>query len=214
MTGEVVTWGGDAMPDGVRMSAAPAGATLLSRYGAEKLTREIRGHLTLGAVKLAIAREGEAHLALGYATWHEYCEAEFGDLRELRLPVPERRALVESMRTAKLPIRAIAGKLGVSLDTVHRDLPSTRERTADVVPIRPVVEPDPIGHLPRTDQVVILIGRQGDRGMTCRELELETGWHHGICSATLSAVARQGRVLKTDRKRLRYGVYVDNPDVA
>jgi hypothetical protein len=182
----------------------------LSAAGARRLTDEIRHHLGSAIVKLQQAREGGADTALGYPTWHAYVEAEFGDLRELRLPVAERRALVASMRADDYSVRQIAGRLGVSVGTVHADLPETRDRLANVIPLRP--EPEPIGHLPKTDQVVILIGRQGDRGMTCREIELETGWHHGIASGPLSRCKRQRRVRPTGRLRAGYEVYVLGDD--
>lgn len=180
---------------------------LLSPVGALRLTEEIRHHLGTAIVKLTQAREGGADTVLGYPTWHAYVEAEFGDLRELRLPVVERRALVESMRADDLTVRQIAGKLGVSVGTVHNDLPETRERDAVVVQLRDP-EPSVTVDLPKTDQVVILVGMQGDRGLTCRELELETGWHHGQASGPLSRVARQGRVRATGQFRAGYSVYV------
>ncbi|TFV91393.1 hypothetical protein [Blastococcus sp. CT_GayMR16] len=188
------------------------GPVHLTAAGARKLTEEIRHHLGTAIVKLTQAREGGADEVLGYPSWHAYVEAEFGDLRELRLPVVERRALVSSMRGDDLSVRQIAGKLGVSVGTVHADLPETRERTADVVQLRPDPAPSPIADLPKTDQVVILVGMQGDRGLTCRELELETGWGHGTASGALSRVARQQRVRHDGRFRREYGVYVIGPD--
>lgn len=182
----------------------------LTAVGARRLTDEIRGHLGSAIVKLQQAREGGADEALGYPTWHAYVEAEFGDLRELRLPVVERRALVESMRGDDMSVRAIAGKLGVSVGTVHADLPATRER-ATVIPLRDP-EPDPYAGMTRTDEVVARVRAQGDRGMTCRELELDTGWGHGTASGALSRVARQRRVRHDGRTRMDYGVYIVNEE--
>lgn len=202
------SWGGDAMPDGVTIAPDARVAVMLSATGARRLTEEIRGHLGSAIVKLQQAREGGADTVLGYGSWYAYVEAEFGDLRELRLPVVERRALVASMREDDLTVRQIAGKLGVSVGTVHADLPQTQERAATVHQLHPDPAPSPIADLPKTDQVVILVGMQGDRGMTCRELELETGWHHGVASGPLSRCRRQGRVAGTGRFRQGYEVYV------
>lgn len=201
------TWGGDAMPDGVLIIPAEESSYWLTANHARRLTDEIRHHLGSAITKLQEARAGHAHEALGYDTWHAYVEAEFGDLRELRLPVTERRALVASMRSDDLSVRQIAARLGVSVGTVHADLPSTQERDATVVELRPHT-PEPIGHLPKTDQVVIHVGAQGERGLTCRELELETGWNHGMASGPLSRCRRQRRVVGTGRFRAGYEVYV------
>lgn len=191
----------------VVMTGEGRAPVLLSPVGARRLTDEIRGHLTGAIVKLGLAREGGADEVLGYETWHAYVEAEFGDLRELRLPVVERRALVASMRADDLSVRQIAGKLGVSVGTVHADLPETQEK-ATVHQLHPEPAPAPWQDLPKTDQVVILIGMQGDRGLTCRELELETGWHHGVASGPLSRCRRQHRVRGTGLIRASYEVYV------
>jgi DNA-binding IclR family transcriptional regulator len=47
---------------------------------------------------------------------------------------------------------------------------------------------------PKTQQVVDLVTAAGERGLTVHELAARTGWHHGMCSGTLSRLARQGRV--------------------
>jgi hypothetical protein len=190
----------------VVISAATDRPVHLSAAGARRLTDEIRHHLGSAIVKLQQAREGGADIALGYESWWAYVEGEFGDLRELRLPVDERRALVASMTDDGHSVRQIHARLGYSLGTIHADQVATG-RAANVLELRPA-EPDPIGHLPKTDQVVILIGRQGSRGMTCREIELETGWHHGIASGPLSRCKRQRRVRPTGRLRAGYEVYV------
>jgi hypothetical protein len=179
---------------------------ILTAIGARRLTDEIRHHLGSALVKLADARNGHAHLALGYPSWWQYVESEFGAIRELRLPVPERQALVASMTDDDLTVDQIQAKIGFSRGTIHADRVATG-RSVKLHAV-PAPEPEPIGHLPKRDQVVILIGRQGDRGMTCLEIELETGWRHGVASSPVSACARQGRIRATGRFRAGYGVYV------
>lgn len=172
------------------------------------------------------ARAGNAHLVLGLA-WHDLVELMWGrPLSELALAnrperVVERVALVQSLRAVvdgrgkPLPMKAVAERLGVSPGLVHRDLnPGGTGKVIDLDPERePVAEPEPIGHLPKTTQVVILIARQGERGLTCFELEEETGWRHGSASGALSRCKRQHRVRPTGRIRGGYEVYeADMPD--
>ena len=175
----------------------------LTAVGARRLTDQIRRHLGAAITGFAAARDGQAHLALGYPTWHDYAEAEFGDLRELRLPAVERRALVQSMREADLSVRAIAGRLGVGVGTVHADLPSTRTQLRAVPDEPPVVD-----HLPKVEQVRLLVARQGGRGLTCLELEHETGWRHGVASGPYSRAARRGLIVPTGTYRAGYAVHI------
>lgn len=62
-----------------------------------------------------------AWLALGYASWDEYCTREFGSAR-LRLPREERAEVVASLRESGLSIRAIASATQVDARTVRRDM--------------------------------------------------------------------------------------------
>lgn len=179
----------------------------LTAAGARRLTDEIRHHLGTAIVKLQAAREGGAHEVLGYPSWHAYVEAEFGDLRELRLPVVERRALAQSMHDGGMSYRQIRDKLDVSLGTIRNDIGSPVIE-GEVVQLHSDPDPDPFEGMSRADEVVARVRAQGDRGLTCRELVLESGLHHGQASGALSRVARQGRVLADGRFRAGYGVYV------
>lgn len=194
------------MPDGVVIVPDYGNAVQLTASGARRLTDRIRGHLESAIVGLAAARDGGAHLVLGYPSWWAYVEAEFGDLRELRLPIAERRALVESMRDDALSVRAIAGKLGVSVGTVHGDLPGTLER-AKVVALR---EPEvsPYAGLSRAAETLARVAAQDARGLTSIELDAETGWPMGTATSRLSEHAARGRLLLTDARRRNRGAYV------
>jgi N6-adenosine-specific RNA methylase IME4 len=62
----------------VRVEAsAPAGQDPLTEFEARRLTDEVKADAHALWRKLLRLYEGEAHVALGYASWHSYCEAEF-----------------------------------------------------------------------------------------------------------------------------------------
>jgi len=221
----IATWGGDALPDGVTIGPADLTrytAVQLSERLARRLTEEIRGHLGQGIRKLVRAREGGAHLAMGYATWHEYCEAEFGDLRDLALPSSERLHLVASMKASRLPNRPIAERLGCSPGTVAGDVARLRasgwegpdtvtssdgsERPARIASARVTEEPDYRG-LSRVSESLARVAAQQDRGLTSLELDAETGWPMGTATASLSKVERRGWAVRIEepahRRRAR-----------
>jgi hypothetical protein len=67
------------------------------------------------------AYTSRAWAALGYSTWDDYCNQEFGTAR-LRLPREERQEVVASLRESGLSLRAIASATGTSINTVQGDL--------------------------------------------------------------------------------------------
>lgn len=180
------------------IEAAPPGE--LTREGARLRTDRLRGRLATawGELQDLIARE--AWRVLGYDTLADWMQGEFGDLRLLRITADQRRDVVGAMKSQGMSVRAISRALGVSVGTVHGDT-----QPAPVVRLKVA---DEHADEPKTDRVVALIAAQGDRGLTCREIELETGWHHGQSSGALSRVARQRRVRHDGRSRQGYGVYV------
>lgn len=210
LEGEVVTWDGDSMPEAVTIAAASDGFLLgshryMTRERARLVTERIRTSLATLLGDLAEARTGNAHLALGYETWHEYVEAEFGDLRNLALPPVERKALVVSMRQARLSQRAIAERLGKGLGTVSSDLsearasgeliePDTidsadgRSRPARRASKAPAFDPIPAG-LGRKQEALLRVALQERRGLTSVELDAETGWPMGSATGSLSKLA-------------------------
>lgn len=113
------------------MSAAPVEA-VLDGETARRLTDQIKIALE-GTWQLALrAWHGRAWVALGYAGWDEYCQAEFATSR-LRLPRVEREEVVPSLAEAGMSTRAIAAVTGSSHATVARTLTNHR-RTASTVP--------------------------------------------------------------------------------
>lgn len=195
----LTTWGGDAMPDGVTIT--PAAPAMLSRGAARKLTDRIRRSLEQAAHDLLAAYRGRAHEALGYGEgaggWQGYVEAEFGDLRLLRLPVDDRLALTEAMTADGFSVREQARGTGVSVGQAHADRARLRVVPDQPEPVeQPVPEPPPA--ISKRDRAVQLVAEQAERGLTALELAEVTGWTGGSASGTMSDVHRQGRVTRTE----------------
>lgn len=202
---------------------APATAFHFTRPGAERLTAEIRRDLGSAITGLIRAREGRAWSAMGYPSWHEYCEAEFGDLRDLAIPASERIHLVASMREARITNRPIAEKLGISPATVSGDLHKLRAagwqgEPDDVVSSDGSVRasrssrsstpaPDFTG-LSRVSESAARVAAQEGRGLTSVELDLETGWPMGTATANLSKLERRGWVRRSEIFRKGRAAYV------
>ena len=91
----------------------------MSSASAEQVTLRIRSMMERAWEYIAIAYQGRAHLALGYANWDEYVDDRFGDLR-LTVPREQRGAVVQSLSRAQTSLRAIAKVLGV-MATAYRD---------------------------------------------------------------------------------------------
>lgn len=73
-----------------------------------------------------------AWAALGYRSWDDYCQREFGTSR-LRLPREERQEVVASLRESGLSTRAIAAATGIDRNTVMSDL----RQVAEIPPVAP-----------------------------------------------------------------------------
>jgi hypothetical protein len=121
---------------------ADAGFFEMSPASAEQVTIQIRSMMERAWEYIAIAYQGRAHIALGYATWDEYVDDRLSDLR-LTVPRERRGAVVQSLSKAQLSLRAIAKVLGVDVATVHRALGGTdpagqagRDGAEEAAPIR------------------------------------------------------------------------------
>ena len=79
---------------------------------------------------VAEAKDGNAHFALGYASWTAYLSEVLGD-EPLRLARDDRREVVALLRSEGMSTRAIAPIVGASKDTVHRDLSTVSDETVD-----------------------------------------------------------------------------------
>lgn len=98
-----------------------------ARSRSSKIRMGIVGYLETLAL-IAKAREEGDHLTLGYKSWAEYVDAEYGEGR-LRLSAEMRRKAVEELRLAGASQREIGHTLGVSPATVNADLARVQDRT-------------------------------------------------------------------------------------
>lgn len=85
----------------------------------------VKGQLETLQHLLNEARDGEAWRALGYASWTAYLSDVMGD-RPLRLPRDERQQIVGYLAGEGMSSRAIAPIVGISYDTVQRDIRGDR----------------------------------------------------------------------------------------
>lgn len=81
----------------------------------------IKTHIDAAREDLIEAWRQRDWVTLGYESWDHMCEVEFDGAR-ISLPVDERRELVGDLRAEGMSTRAIGSAIGVSKDTVHRDL--------------------------------------------------------------------------------------------
>lgn len=91
---------------------------------ARELTEEIKVDQATLWDKVVRAYTERAWQVLGYESWDAYCATEFRSVR-LRLPLEERQDIVSSLRDAGLSIRGVASAIGISDQTVQRDLNSS-----------------------------------------------------------------------------------------
>jgi len=194
----------DDSPVAVWVDGEGAAVRTLTRDYARALTDRTRDAIVEAGANLIELRAGSAHLALGYAHWHEYVAQEFGELMVWRLVrdraarVAERQALVASMTLAGHTIREQREALGAALDTIHRD-----QRAQGLVPDKPspvvVDEPEPVdpfrGLSPRWEALA-RVAAQDDRGLTIDELDAETGDPTGTSAGALSKLAARGWLTK------------------
>ena len=97
------------------------GFCTMSPASAEQVTVQIRTVLDRGWEYIALAYKGRAFVALGYATWDDYVDARFGDVR-IAVPREHRNQVVAALAGVRMSVRAIAKLLGVGVGTVHREL--------------------------------------------------------------------------------------------
>jgi hypothetical protein len=202
------TWGGDAMPDGVRIGRpVDGGAHYSSRSTAEARAERIRANVAELVGDLVAAWREHDDEALGFATFASYTTWLFGDVSRVSIPVEARRELVAGMTTRDdLSVREIAEALGTSKSQIARDrkimLADEDLEAARVLDVAPgdvidaeVVElPDPYrGLLPRWESLA-RVAAQGDRGLTALELVDETTFALGTGPAALCKLDRAGFV--------------------
>src|SRR5699024_11172529 len=92
---------------------------------ARDLTDKIRAGLEGVFEMIKSAYSGFAWASLGYGSWDEYVQREFGNLT-LRPPREDREEILSSMRDAGMSIRAIATATQLSYGTVHSSLAASQ----------------------------------------------------------------------------------------
>jgi transposase len=197
------------------MSAAAAPAPLnIAR--ARRLTKQLREALTLALDLLLEVFEGRAWEALGYPTWEAYCAAELPELAQLRMPLEQRQAAVAELRGRGMSSRAIGAPLGLSHQTVQRDLKAAGVQLATVTSLdgrmRPAAATQPAPSRPRTrrtDRVVELLAAAGPAGLSVLEVAERFRWRQHIAAATLCRLAAAGRIAYVPpARRGLFGTYV------
>lgn len=201
------------------MSAQPAAVGPLDVARARRLTKQLREALSVAVDLLGQAFDGRAWEALGYASWEQYCTTELPELAILGkgMPTAERRATVAALRTGRsMSLRAIGKPLGLSAQTVQRDLEAAGVQLATVTSLdgrqRPAAAAQPAVRRPRvkrTDRVVELLAGSGAEGMNVRDVARALRWSQHITSATLTRLAEAGRItyVRPVRRGL-FGTYV------
>lgn len=99
---------------------------------ARRRVEQIRGNVEDIKVLVVEAYRARDWETLGYATWAEYCTEEFGGT--IAIPREERGDVVFTLRDAGLSTRAIGAAIGVSKDTVARDLAGVSDETPAPAP--------------------------------------------------------------------------------
>lgn len=144
----------------------------LSADEARALTEKIKASAAELLPLIREAFERRADVALGYASWQAYCDAE---LMGLRLPVGERRTAVAELRSAGMSTRAIGAALGVSDTTVVRDLASTA--SGEAVDDQPVTAgPQPVTGLDGRQRPASRPEPAGQREARAAYLASDAGW--------------------------------------
>lgn len=88
---------------------------------ARELTDRIRSAIESVDSLIVQAYKSRAWAALGYSSWDDYCDHEFGSSR-VRVPREERAERIASLRESGLSIRAIAAATGDGYGTISREL--------------------------------------------------------------------------------------------
>jgi DNA-binding transcriptional ArsR family regulator len=184
----------------------------------EELSRReaaVRADLAGAVTHLTFLREAGAHTLSGFDSWGAYVAERFGDLlAELRLAVEDRQAVTHALREAGESQASIARRLGVSGDTVSRDLLAT----GDPAPDR-ITSADGSSRVARTGRQVAPAGklweqaaevarRRGAKGVTLVELARALRITEGSASGLLSYLRRKGLVERTEERRAAQRVHL------
>jgi hypothetical protein len=177
-------------------------SVLLSAAEARRLTGQIRDALAVADDLLARAYAGRAWEVLGHKSWEAYCASELPELRHLKMRADVRRARVAVLDGLGASTREIAAATGSSVGQAHND------RKALTAPAPGDISSGPNGAVSKTDRLMALLAAHPG-GLTARQVEARTGWHHGSASAALTRLHQAGRIgYRAPAKRGQTGVYV------
>lgn len=112
----------------------------LAEADARAITAAIRAGLVQVWDLIAQAYAGRVWVSLGYDSWDDYCESEFGGSR-IRLPREERQGVVASLAEAGLSNRAIAAATGTNRETVRQELAAGGKKLPPADDGRPASRP-------------------------------------------------------------------------
>ncbi|PZG04854.1 hypothetical protein C1I95_33040 [Micromonospora craterilacus] len=101
-----------------------------ARARADRIRQGLRDYLET-VQEFALAFERCDWQVLGYPTWQDYLDGEYGADR-LRVPEVHRRAAVATLRQVGMSTRAIGAALGVSKDTAAREVATVAAETDDL----------------------------------------------------------------------------------
>lgn len=94
---------------------------VLDKSTAEELTAKCRQQDSALWETITTLYMGRVWIALGYSSWTEYCDRELGS-NNLHVPREVRQEVVLSMRARGMSTRSIGSALGVSRETVRKDV--------------------------------------------------------------------------------------------
>lgn len=117
---------------GEPISQAPQQEPAVTSEAARELTDQIREQVERAWKLIEQAYLTRAWAALDYASWDDYCAAEF-DRARIRIPREERSEVVASLREIGMSTRAIAAATGLSVGATHAAMAGVQNRTPDLV---------------------------------------------------------------------------------
>lgn len=105
------------------LTSSEGDAPSLTAEQARELTDRMKSGLTHIWEIIVVAHRGRAWLALGYASWDQFIQREFGSMN-LQPPREEREQTITSLRDAGMSVRAIATATQLGRGTVSRAISS------------------------------------------------------------------------------------------
>lgn len=98
-----------------------------SEVRARELVDTIKRSVLVARDAIREAWTGRAWVALGYTSWEQMCDTEFG--MRVQLPAGERAEIARDLREAEMSLGAIGSALGVDASTVGKDLRNVGKAT-------------------------------------------------------------------------------------